>query len=195
MQHPTSQHHHPDKLLIKAIIHQIYWTPHLSHIHKVRAHTGIIGNEIADTLANEGTTKEKPTSTPHIHIAHATPYWLASCPTATRDEAIRNLHTFITKTHDYQGVRIAQHKYPYVDKWLSNDQINQKLSNHFWKNNKISDAQITQILKFRYAQYMGNHKKKTFFGPSYTKTPTVHYATKMKETHGHTYYQHANTHT
>jgi hypothetical protein len=60
-------------------------------MHKVRAHSGIIGNEIADTLANEGTLKEKPTTTPHIHIAHPTPYWLASCPTATHDGAIRNL--------------------------------------------------------------------------------------------------------
>jgi hypothetical protein len=99
IQHPTSQHHHPDKILIAAIIHQIYLTPHFVHIHKVRAHTGIKGNEIADTLANERTNKENFTPTPHIHIAHATPYWLTSCPTATGDGAIRNLHTFITKAH------------------------------------------------------------------------------------------------
>jgi hypothetical protein len=148
IQHPTSQQHHLDKILITAIIHQIYLTLHLIHIHKVRAHTGIKGNEIADTLANEGTNKEKPTPTPHIHIAQATPYWLASCPTATRDGAIRNLHIFVTKTHDQQEVRMAQHKHPYVDKWLSNDQIHQKLSNHFWKNNKITDAQITYV-KFK----------------------------------------------
>ena len=42
IQHPTSQHHHPDKLLIAAIIHQIYWTPHMIHIHKVQAHTGLV---------------------------------------------------------------------------------------------------------------------------------------------------------
>ena len=107
--------------------------------------------------------KEKPTATPHIHIAHATPYWLASCPTATRDGAIRNLHTFVTKAHNYREVRTTQNKYPYVEKWLSNDQINQKLSNHFWKNNKITDAQITQTLKFSYAQYMGNHRKNIFW--------------------------------
>ena len=70
------------------------------HIHKVRAHTCICGNEIADTLANEGTPKEKPDTTPHIHIAHTTPYWLASCPTTTHDGAIRNLSTFLTKTHE-----------------------------------------------------------------------------------------------
>ena len=50
------------------------------HIHKVRVHTGIKSNEIADTLANEGTLKDKPEATSHIHIAHATPYWLATSP-------------------------------------------------------------------------------------------------------------------
>ena len=44
---------------------------------------------------------------------------------------------------------MAQNKYPYVEKWLSNDQINQKLSNH--------------SLKFQYAQYMGNHRKNIFW--------------------------------
>ena len=55
-------------------------------------------------------------------------------------------------------------KFPYVEKWLSNTQINEKLSNHFWKNEMVTDAQITQTLKFRYAQYMGNHRK-IIFGP------------------------------
>jgi ribonuclease HI len=54
IQHPTSQHHHPDKLLIAAIVRKIYWTPHKISIHKVRAHTCIRGNELANDLANEG---------------------------------------------------------------------------------------------------------------------------------------------
>ena len=78
--HPTSQHHHPDKLLIAAIIQQIYWTPHKIYIHKVRAHSDITGNEIADTLANEGTTKENPPNTPHSHIAHSTPILASQLP-------------------------------------------------------------------------------------------------------------------
>ena len=70
LQHPTSQHHHPNKFLTATIIQKQIWTPHLIHIHKVRAHTGIMGNEIADTLANKGTFKDKPSPRPHIHIAH-----------------------------------------------------------------------------------------------------------------------------
>jgi len=54
---------------------------------------------------------------------------------------------------------------------LSNDQINHKLSNHFWKNVKITYAQINQTLKFRYAQYMGNHRKKNICWPHTHQSP------------------------
>jgi hypothetical protein len=91
----------------------------------------------------------------------------------------------------------AQNKFPYVDKWLSNKQINKKPSNYLWKNKKVTDAQITQTLNFRYAQYVGNHlkkrKRKTSFGHSNSKIPTAHYATKTTKTHGPTYYQSVNT--
>ena len=64
---------------------------------------------------------------------------------------------------------IAQHKFPYVEKWLANERINQKLSNQLWKNKKVTDVQITQTLKFRYAQYMGNHTKKHLLAPKIPK--------------------------
>ena len=54
------------------------------------------------------------------------------------------------------------------------------------------DAQITQTLKFKYAQYMDNHGK-TIFGPSNSKTPTAHYAIDKIGTHGPTYYPCVNT--
>ena len=70
---------------------------HKISIHKVQGYIGITWNEIANTLANDGAHKDKATATPCIHVAHATPYWLASRPTTTHDEAIYNLHTFINK--------------------------------------------------------------------------------------------------
>ena len=151
-----------------------------------------MGNEKADTLANEGTLKEKPSATPHMHLAHATPYWLASCPTSTHNGAIRNIHKFVIKAYNNREVIIAQIKFPYVDRWLSNKQINRKLSNHLWKKKKVTDAKIIQILKFRYAQYMGNHRKNIFWRLKF-QNPTAHYATKMTETCGPIYYQCANT--
>jgi len=48
-------------------------------------------------------------------------------------------------------------------KWLSNDQINQKLLNHFWKNENVTDAQNSQTLNFKYTQYMGDHRKHVFW--------------------------------
>lgn len=48
---------------------------------------------------NEGVLKSRLTPTPHIHIAHNSPYWLACYPTTTHDGSIWNLHTFIKKDH------------------------------------------------------------------------------------------------
>lgn len=59
---------------------------------------------------------------------------------------------------------MAKTTFTYVDKWLSNTQINQKLTNHFWKKRNVTNAQIIQTLKFRYAEYKGNHRK-NIFGP------------------------------
>ena len=158
------------------------------HTHKVWARTCISGNEIAYTLANERTLKEKPNTTPHIHIAHPTPYWLASCPTATHYVAICNLRTFITKTHENHKTELAKRQFPYVDKRLSKNQINQKLSYHFWKNVNVLDIQITQTLKF--VQYMGNHRK--FILAPQIPEPQLHFVITTIETRGITYYQHMN---
>ena len=45
---------------------------------------------------------------------------------------------------------------------IQNTQIDHKISNHLWKTKSVIDAQITQTLKFRFAQYMGNHRQNIF---------------------------------
>ena len=74
IRHPSSQHNHPDKLLISAIVNHITWSTHKITIHKVRAHTCIIGNDTADQLVNNVALLDKHTNTPRIHAAHTTPY-------------------------------------------------------------------------------------------------------------------------
>jgi hypothetical protein len=41
--------------------------------------------------------------------------------------------------------------------------IDNKISNNFWTYPTITDAQITQLLKFKYGQYLGNVRKHLFW--------------------------------
>ena len=102
-----------------------------------------------------------------IHMAHTMPYWLNGVPNDTHMGAIWNLQTYVNKEHKNQELKWAQSKFAYIDKWTSNDQINPKISNQLWKNPGITDAQITQFLKFTSAQYMGNHRKHIFWPNMY----------------------------
>jgi hypothetical protein len=145
-----------------------------------------------------GTLKEKPSTTPHKHIAQVIPYWLASCPTTIHGDVLRYFHTFIIKEHSTREAATTRHKFPCVDKWLSNTQINQKLFNYLWKDESVTDAQLTQTLKFRSAQYVhGQPYEKYILPPPHTQTQTqtAHCATTMIETHGPTSYQLVKIHT
>ena len=56
----------------------VTWTQHKTITQKTCAHSGILGNEYADTLANEGTLECPISSIPNIHIAHTVLYKLAN---------------------------------------------------------------------------------------------------------------------
>ena len=116
IRHPSSQYNHPDKLLIVAIVNHITWSMHKITIQKIRAHIGIISNEIVDQLANDGALLNKPMNTPMIHMAHITPYWLNGVPTGTHTGAIRNLQTYINKEHKNQELRLIQSKITFINK-------------------------------------------------------------------------------
>ena len=51
------------------------------------------------------------------------------------------------------------HKIHKCKKWLSNEEIHHKMSNHSWNIPQTTDPQTTQLLKLRFVQYVGNHKK------------------------------------
>lgn len=57
---------------------------------------------------------------------------------------------------------ITKIEYAYVNKWVSNVQIDQKFPNHYWKTPSIFDARIMQTLKMSCAQYMGNYRQNIF---------------------------------
>lgn len=49
------------------------------------------------------------------------------------DKTIKNQHTFLNKEHNNIELDLAKDKFPNVEKWLFNEQINHKLSKFFWK--------------------------------------------------------------
>ena len=107
--HPSSQNNHPNKTFISVIVHQILWTKHNITIQII--HVEILSNAIANQLAHEGITYNKPNPTPHIHIAHAITYWLKGIPTSKLHGEIHNLQTLVKKCHHDQELQIAKSKF------------------------------------------------------------------------------------
>ena len=51
-----------------------------------------------------------------------------------------------------------------MDKWITNEKMENESSNKFWTNKNITDSQKTCLLKLTHGQYMGNARKQLFFG-------------------------------
>jgi ribonuclease HI len=77
IKYPTQQNNYPDKTILASIVNMLKNRTATTHLHKVRAHTNIIGNEEVDKLAKKGTkivlVSDIPFQ-PH-ESAHSTPYW------------------------------------------------------------------------------------------------------------------------
>jgi ribonuclease HI len=54
IKHPTQQNNHPNKTILALIVKLLKNRVAPTTLHKVRAHTNIIGNEEAEKLAKEG---------------------------------------------------------------------------------------------------------------------------------------------
>jgi ribonuclease HI len=77
IKHPTQQNNHPDKTILASIVNMLKNRTANTYLHKVRAHTNIIGNEEANKLAKEGNKIDFANdmlTQPH-EDAHSTPYW------------------------------------------------------------------------------------------------------------------------
>ena len=138
-------------------------------LYKVRAHTNIKGNEEADTLAKEGTSKEHYNASQPHEFAHSTPYYYQrdtwpSMGTTPDKGPIRFLEKHLVKYNKNINLELIPLLYPNIDKWIANDKIDNELSNKLWTNRNITDSQKTCLLKLRHGQYMGNARKQLFFG-------------------------------
>jgi hypothetical protein len=131
-----------------------------TYLYKVRAHTNIIGNEEADKLAKEGSKIILVSDIPYhpYENAHSTPYWWCREDDHPYRGPIRHLKPYLEKLEKEENEKLAC-IFDNINKWINNPLIDNKISNNLWTNPTVTDSQITQLLKFRYGQYMENAKK------------------------------------
>ena len=138
-------------------------------LYKIQAHTNIEGNEKTDKLAEEGREKEHTNAINPHKPAHSTPYyyqkdWWHSMVKTSDQGPIRFLKKHIIKHDRKYNLEVMATKFPNIDKWVANKDIDNELFNKYWTNKQITHSQKTYLLKLRHGQYMGNARKQLFFG-------------------------------
>ena len=99
--------------------------------------------------------------TPH-HTTSIKTYGLAQQKGQTK--APSDVWKRIQKHDREKNLIVMAQRFPSIDKWTRNPDIDNELSNKFWNNPTITYSQKTSLLKFRTGQYMGNARKQLFFG-------------------------------
>ena len=169
IKHPFKHNNHADKALLSSMVEMLKTRTKPTTFHKVKTHINIDGNEQADKLANIGAWNIYSVAIKPHEFAHTTPFYdqkdMWPGPTKRPDKGpVRCLRTYIKKHDRENNLEIMSTHFPNISKWTMNPSINNELSNEFWHNPIITDAQKINILKFRTGQYMGNARKQLFFG-------------------------------
>ena len=137
-------------------------------IYKVQAHSNIIGNDRADTLAKFGYENEHMPPNFFQENAHSTSYflhkdlWLGNMSHTFYKGLIRHVQIYLTKHYQMFLFEYLEDKFLYISKWNNDFNIDNELYNSFWNNPQIIEAQIKQLIKFQLGQYMGNIRKNLF---------------------------------
>ena len=189
--HPSLHTNHPDKTILSEMVQMLQQRTHTLTIHKVRAHSNIHGNDKVDELAKAGHDSEHQWHLSPHEYAHSTPYflhkdsWLGNMDRTPYKGPIRHLQKQLTKQRNIFLLEQLEDKFPYISKWTNDPNIDNTLSNTFWTNPQIIEAQIKQILKFRTGQYMGNTRKHLFWPTKYPNPNCQIYTSQEKDTWVH----------
>ena len=110
IKHLTQQNNHPDKTMLASIVNMLKSQTAITHIHKVRAHTNVKGNEEADKLAKGGKIV-LPIIMPHhpYEDAHSTPYWWCRDDDHPIKGPIRHLQSYLKQLEKEENEELAKH--------------------------------------------------------------------------------------
>jgi hypothetical protein len=147
IRHPSTHNNHPDKTILQEIVTMLLQRTQPTSLHKVKAHTNITCNEIADALAKRGRKQRHHYPSLPREFSHSTPYylhkdeWIGMYHTPYK-RPIRNFQRYLHKyTTDTYLTELA-HNFPNIHKWTNDANIDKISSNSFWQNPQISEAQI-----------------------------------------------------
>ena len=162
-------YNHPDKIILKEIVELLQQITQSTIQYKIRAHANIKGNEKVDKLAKLGCEKGHYNAVNPHEFAHFTPYfyqkdsWHSMLETPDKGP-IRFLKKYIIKYDRRNNLETISTLFPNIDKWITNEDIDNELSNDFCTFNNITNFPKTCLLKLHQGQYMGNARKQLFFG-------------------------------
>ena len=113
---------------------------HTLTIYKVKAHFNVAGNDKADELVKACHEYEHCLPISSHEDAHSSPYflhkdfWLGNISRTPCKGPIRHLQKHLTKHYYMILLEYLEEKYPYINKWTSDPNIDNELSNTFWTN-------------------------------------------------------------
>ena len=134
IKHPTQQNNHPDKTILALIVKLLKGRVATTTLHKVRAHTNIIGNEEADKLAKEDSKidLENDMHTQAHENAHSTPYWWSREDDHPYKGPIRHLKPYLETVEKKRNDELAK-TFDNINKWVNNPHIDKKKLDNTWE--------------------------------------------------------------
>ena len=145
IKHLTLHNNHPNKTILQEIVELLQQRTQPTILYKVQAHANIEGNEKADELAKEGRKKEHIDAINPHKFAHSKPYyyqkdWWHSMDETPDKGPIRFFEKHIIKHDKKYNLKVIATKFPNIDKWIVNEDIDNELSNDYWTNKHIIDS-------------------------------------------------------
>ena len=107
--------------MLASIVNMLKDHTATTHLHKVRAHTNIIGNEEADKLAKEGSKIILVSVIPYhpYESAHSTPYWWCRDDDHPIKGPIIHLNSYFKKLEQEENEELAK-TFDNINKWINN---------------------------------------------------------------------------
>jgi ribonuclease HI len=170
---PQDHQYHQHRRLLEHIVRDIRQSEQPIHVFKVKSHTGVIGNEVADQLAKQATLldEEQPTqggegddTVPIVHEYHhpgsskAAMFWPVHVwkemrigeGEVVRSKALNNIGNAV-KQHMTHLLKLGSSRQDtvYFSSWKTTEDNRDPCSHHMMHSKEITQAERSTALRYR----------------------------------------------